>query len=153
MAIDKRTGEDAPKIGFIKAYHKELRQRIDAVLSADKKTRQKEMPALGGEFLNAIQRGNPATLEIFLDEGMNVNYQDPQTGQTALHVAANAQARAVIRILLATGKCDYLIRDKRGRLPSELAYTVGENPAIARLLGNKERKQAEKQGIKVTRRP
>lgn len=155
MPVDKHTGEEEgqPEIDFIKAYHKELRHKIDAVWSANKETRQKEMPALGREFLSAIQRGNPATLEVFLSEGMDVNYQDPQTRQTALHVAASAQARSVIRILLATNKCDHLIRDKRGRLASELAYMVGENPALARLLGNKERKQAEKQGVKLTRRP
>jgi len=58
-----------------------------------------------------------------------------------------------LRGLLKTGDCDFLLRDNRGRLPSEMAYLYGEDVAVARLLGNKERKQAKEQGIKLTRRP
>jgi ankyrin repeat protein len=64
--------------------------------------------------------------------------QDPRTGQTALRVAAAAQARQVVRALLATGKYDFLIRDKHGRLASKLAYLYGDDPALARLLTIKE---------------
>ena len=143
----------APKPAFVEEYHKALRERLSAHYSADKKTRQAGQTYIGREFLHACERGNPETIKIFLDCGMDVNYQDPQTGQAALHAASAARAREAVRVLLATGKCDYLIRDKKGRLPSELAYLYGRDPALARLLGNKERKQAEAQGIKLTRRP
>lgn len=103
--------------------------------------------------MRACERGSPETLKIFIEAGMDVNYQDPLTGQTALHIASAAQARAVIRVLLIVDRCDFLIRDNKGRLPSELAYLYGRDPALARLLGSKERKQAEAQGIKLTRRP
>ena len=56
-------------------------------------------------------------------------------------------------MLLDCGLCTLLLRDKGGRLASELAYLFGQDPAAARLLGSKERKQAEAQGIKLTRRP
>ena len=45
-------------------------------------------PRLYREFLIAAERGNPQTLQIFIDGGIDVNYQDPKTGQTALHVFA-----------------------------------------------------------------
>jgi ankyrin repeat protein len=113
---------------------------------------QKILPTLSQQFLEAVERGNPETVKIFLDAGIDINYRHPRSGQTALHVAAAAQARHAVRVLLGTGKCDFLMRDRQGRLASELAYTHGGDPALARLLGNKERKQAEEQGIKLTRR-
>ena len=44
------------------------------------------------------------------------------------------------------------MRDRRGRLASELAYLYGEDPAMARLLGSKERKDAIATGRDVRRR-
>lgn len=142
-----------PEKGFIKAYHSDLRRYANKVLGAARLDKNVDLTEIGLEFLSACERGNPETLKIFIEAGMDVNYQHPFTGQTALHIASAAQARAVIRILLTVDRCDFLIRDTKGRLPSEMAYLYGEDPALARLLGNKERKQAEAQGIKLTRRP
>jgi hypothetical protein len=47
---------------------------------------------------------------------------------------------------------DFLIRDRRGRLASELAYLYGEDPAMAHLLGIKERKDAKETGRHAVRR-
>lgn len=105
------------------------------------------------EFLEAAEQGNAEKVNALLKSGFPVNFQDPQTGETALHAAAACRARGVLRILVKDSDCDYLLRDKRGRLPSEMAYLYGHDPAAARLLGIKERKQGEAQGIKVTRRP
>jgi hypothetical protein len=57
-----------------------------------------------------------------------------------------------MRVLLAHKDCDFLVRDKQGRLPSEMAYLYGRDPALARLLGNKERKQAAEKRIDLARR-
>lgn len=89
----------------------------------------------------------------FTLEGFGVNEQDKNTGETALHIAAACRAHKVLKVLLETEKCDFLLRDKKGRLASEMAYLHGNDPAVARLLGIKERKQGDAQGIKVTRRP
>lgn len=134
-------------------YHKDLEKKLEKAFSADAQTLRKQLPRLGREFLRAAERGNPRTLGIFLDKGMDINYQDSDSGQTALHAAAAAQARYAVRLLIAQDSCDFLLRDKQGRLPSELAYLYGRDPALARLLGNKERKQARAQGTKLTRRP
>lgn len=108
--------------------------------------------ALMKEFLVAAERGNTAKIIAGLDEGYSVNYQDPQTEETALHIAAAGGARKVLRALISTGECDFLIRDRRGRLASEMAYLHSNDPVAARFLGVKERKQGEELGIRVTRR-
>jgi ankyrin repeat protein len=108
------------------------------------------MTRLGREFLTAAERGDAMAVGAFLEEGFPANWQDNRTKETALHVAAASQARGVLRVLLDAGQCDYLLRDKGGRLASDLAYLYGHDPAAARLLGVKERKQAETHGITLT---
>jgi len=58
-----------------------------------------------------------------------------------LHAAAGSRARPAIRPARAA-LADFLIRDQQGRFASELAYLYGEDPAMAHLLGIKERKDA-----------
>jgi len=113
----------------------------------------RDMNRLGREFLKAAERGNAPVVGAYIEEGFPANYQDRQTEETALHISAAVRARKVLRVLLDCGLCNFLLRDKGGRLASELAYVFGRDPAAARLLGAKERKQAEAQGITLTRRP
>jgi ankyrin repeat protein len=134
-------------------FREELRKEIGTLLSSDEAKQAETIARLGTELLQVAERGNQEKIKIFIEEGFPVNWQHPMTGQTALHVVAACQARKALRLLLNSGQCDYLIRDKQGRLPSEIAYLHGNDPAVARLLGNKERKQAEALGIKLTRRP
>jgi hypothetical protein len=112
-----------------------------------------EMAALRPAYYEAIDRGNPRKLEAVLDKGFPVDFKNPATGETALHRLAASGARAAIRAILAREQCNFLIRDNQGRLPSELAYLYGRDPALARLLGNKERKQAHAEGKELVRRP
>ncbi|MBS9405470.1 ankyrin repeat domain-containing protein [Halomonas sp. TRM85114] len=113
---------------------------------------EREMKLLGRAFFQAVERGNPDTVASYLEEGMPVNYQDPDTKQAALHVAAACKAREAVRVLARQPDCNFILRDRRGRLPSEMAYAFGNDPALARYLGNKERTQAEAQGLKLTYR-
>ena len=76
--------------------------------------------------------------------------EQPAPSEESPHAA---KARRVLRVLLDCGLCNFLLRDKGGRLASELAYLFGHDPAAARLLGIKESKQAEAEGTKLTRRP
>ena len=110
------------------------------------------MNRLAREFLKAAERNNAPLVGAWLEEGFPANWRDRQTQETALHISAAARARAVLRMLIESGLCDYLLRDKGGRLASELAYLFGRDPVAARLLGIKERKQAEAQGVKLRRR-
>lgn len=96
---------------------------------------------LGRDWLDAARHGESAALIAFIEEAFPIGYADPRTGETALHAAAGSQARPAVRLLLPHWP-DFLIRDKRGRLASELAYLYGEDPAMARLLAITERKFA-----------
>lgn len=108
----------------------------------------------GALFLKAAERGDIRELQRYIDKvGVPVNYQDPLHQETALHIVAACRARKALRLLLKTGQINFLLRDRKGRLASEMAYLYGRDPAVARLLGIKEKKQGAAQGIKVTRRP
>ena len=104
-------------------------------------------------FLRAAEHGNEEKVDVFLEEGFPVNYQDLRTGQTALHITAARQARFAIRSLLKHEKTDYLLRDAQGRLPSDMAYRFGEDPALSRLLAIKQCKQTKRDGVWLTRWP
>lgn len=119
-----------------------------AQLAADK-----AMSALGREFLHIARRGNLRMLSGFIEEGFPVNWQDARTGQCALHVGAAAKSRKALVILVECARCDFLLRDKEGRLASELAFLFGDDPAVARWLRIHERQQAAERGIILTRRP
>lgn len=77
---------------------------------------------------------------------INVNVQD-ESGMTALHHAAALGARPCIRLLVATGKCNYLLRDNKGRYAFELAAEWARDYAVARLLAKKQAQQAAAQGV------
>ncbi len=101
----------------------------------------------------AAERGDAIAMLSCLQSGFDVNQQRERFGDTVLHIAATRNAKKVAMVLIESGKCDYLLRDRAGRLPSEKAYLFGENPALARLLAIKERKQAEAQRTRLARRP
>ncbi|MCY1464084.1 hypothetical protein D9M71_820610 [compost metagenome] len=66
---------------------------------------------------------------------------------TALHYAAATGFRPCIRLLVNSGKCDYLIKDNKGRLASELAYEWGRDYAVGLLLQKKEARQAYQESL------
>lgn len=103
-------------------------------------------------FLRAAEDGDEKTLQKLIGEGVAVNTRDPATGGTALHYAAAHAARPALRVLVNSGRCDFMVRDKKGRLASELAGVYGRDPAMARLLLRKEVEQARTQRLQVTRR-
>jgi len=101
----------------------------------------------GKELLKAARRGDAAKLQRLIDQGAPVNYTDESDHATALHYIAAYDARPALRVILGSGKCDFLIRDRNGRQPSEIAREHGQDRAMARLLLIKEMRQAQAQGI------
>lgn len=93
---------------------------------------------LGREFNDAARHGDAALVRAFMEEGYPAGWSDPRTGETALHAAAGSRARPALRVLIPHWP-EFSLRDRKGRLASELAYLYGEDPALARLLGRKER--------------
>ncbi|MCP8685946.1 ankyrin repeat domain-containing protein [Marinobacterium sedimentorum] len=128
----------------------ERRRKLDFNKQVDSAGSTKK---LNEEFLDAIRCGNPARIQAAFDKGASVNYQSDETGFSPLHMAAACGARHAVRALVALDETDYLLRDKQGRLASELAYLGGHQPdvAVSRLLGMKEVKQAEKLGVTLSR--
>jgi hypothetical protein len=100
---------------------------------------------LGRYWLDAARRGDWPMIVAYLEEGFPIDYADPGSGETALHAAAASRARTVVRVLLPLWH-DFLAEDRRHRLPSDLAYEFGEDPALARLLSMLERRYAIKTG-------
>jgi hypothetical protein len=104
------------------------------------------------EFIEAARGGDAALVRAFMEEGFPIALADRKTGETALHAAAGSQARPAIRVLIQHWP-DFKLRDNGGRLASELAYLYGQDPALARLLGKKEREAAAQTGSTIRRRP
>jgi ankyrin repeat protein len=108
---------------------------------------QSEYLELGLELVEAARECNATKLQRLIDRNAPVNFIDPHDHATALHYIAAYRARPALRVILKTGKCDFLIRDGQGRLPSQLAREYGHDDAMARLLLIKEIQQAQAQGI------
>jgi ankyrin repeat protein len=91
--------------------------------------------SLHAQFLEAVSRGDVAKVREFLkDRNIDVNYAEPVQGLTALHMAAARNAGAVVRLLIASGKCDVSLKDHRGRTAATLAVVLGDNPVSGRYL-------------------
>ncbi len=88
-------------------------------------------------FLEAVNLGDlPRVQQMLSRGGIELSYAEPGTGYTAVHIAAGRNAIAVLRALVATGRCDLSIKDGRGRTPAQVAATIGGNPAVARYLSD-----------------
>jgi ankyrin repeat protein len=104
---------------------------------------------LGSEFVEAAKECHATKLQLLIDRNAPVNHRDLVDHATALHYVAAYRARPALRVILKSGKCDFLVRDGQGRLPSQLARELGRDAAMARLLLIKEIQQAQAQGIDV----
>ncbi len=100
------------------------------------------------QLIDTVKRGEAEKLDSLIRVGANINYQD-LNGMTVLHHAVACGARPCIRVLVNTGKCDYLLQDKQGRYASELAYEWSQDYAVGRLLAKKEAQQAAARGRKA----
>lgn len=85
-------------------------------------------------LLEAANIGDLPRVRALVKEGVDINYAEPGTGLTALHIAAGRNAVAVVRFLVGTNRCDYQIKDAQGRTAATVAVTAGRNPAVGRYL-------------------
>lgn len=98
-------------------------------------------------LINCVKRGYARNTKLKIEDGYeDVNEQD-EFGMTALHYAAAFGARQCLRVLVNSGKCNYLLKDHRGRYASELAFSCGKDYAVGVLLSKKQIKQAYEQGV------
>lgn len=97
-------------------------------------------------LIYAVRAGKIGVARELVQSGVDVNAVD-EAGQSALHHAAATACRPAIRILVGTGKCNYLIQDENGDYASDLAITWGRDGAVARLLSKHQWRQAHAQGV------
>lgn len=95
----------------------------------------------GMSLVPYVQGGRAKTLQALMDAGADPNIAD-ESGMNALHHAAAFAFRPCIRVLVASGKCNYLAQDKLGRYASDLAIEWGRDGAVARLLTKHQLRQA-----------
>ena len=98
------------------------------------------------QLIEYAYSGSAYGLSELIDQGADVNMQD-EYGWTPLHHAASRGARQSVRVLVASGKCDYLIRTHDGHYAFEIARTWGRSRAIANLLEKKHVQQAARLGV------
>lgn len=100
-----------------------------------------------GTVIAAAQHGNADRMKELIEKyHADVNCQDHH-GMTALHHAATIGARPCIRVLVDSGLCNYLIKDKENRYAFELAIIWAKDYAVGRLLAKKVAQQAYVQGV------
>ena len=129
----------------------ELLQRAQQTLTAKRAAEQgslfaRSMKASQQGLIQAVQQLSAAGVAALLKTGINVNFQDDE-GMTALHHAAALGARPCIRLLVASGRCDYLLRDNQDRYAYQLARQWARDYAVGRLLAKKQAQQAATRGV------
>ncbi len=82
-----------------------------------------------------------------IEQGAPINFIDEQSGATAIHFLAGYSREETVDFLINTGKCDLLIRDKMGRLPSARAAEITGNMELHAKLMKLELAQAEERGL------
>lgn len=146
---NKKKAENEPKVAAPVKKAISKRAQIKAKPSSHQLGRaevQRLIDMRSGLFL-AVKRLSAEGLARWLAQpDVNVNVRDGQ-GMTPLHHAAARGARPCIRLLVASGKCDYLIRDNQGRYAFELAIEWARDYAVGRLLTMKQAQQAAARGV------
>ncbi len=112
--------------------------------------REKDLFMLGMVLLESARYEDVELADEYIDAGFPMNFQHPTKGVTALHVAANADASSLIKTLVESGKCDYLIPDNSDHLAYDIVYRYGHNRDISDLVKQKTEEQAERDGVELT---
>lgn len=147
--------DEAGEIISIESRHRGTRTVNHVFIAAnpDPEFLEAHRQGFGEAFLAAAKLGDRrAIARLRPIQKYVAQITDPRTGANALHYIASGGARPALRALLKNGEWDYLVRDREGRLASEIADAYGNDPAMARLLSLKEARQAKAQGLPPPRR-
>lgn len=82
-----------------------------------------------------------------IEQGANVNYWDPFKQTTTLHLAAGTVLRDTLDAMMAVDGLDYLVKDRNGRLPADIAFFGSSE--YGSLLTEKQTAQANERGISI----
>ena len=75
------------------------------------------------ELFLAIENGNLCEAKRLLDEGADINAQDPETGYTPLHAAISFADSEMVQLLSSHRSIDFDLKDRFGRSPITLALS------------------------------
>jgi len=110
-------------------FHSEREWYVGYVVSEDK------------ELLDVLKSGKIPDIRRAIKSGIRLDYQDTETGLTALHILAHRGYRdGVMAALKRSDLCNFTLRDKRGLSVSDHAFAYGRDEALARLIGIYERR-------------
>lgn len=88
-----------------------------------------------------------AEAALLIENDADVNLQSEDDKATALHYAACYGVRPLIRLLVNSGRCDYLLKDGEHRYAAGLAMEWSGDFALARLLSKHQVRQAHERGV------
>lgn len=91
----------------------------------------------GPQFLNAVRMGQISALRALVSGGANVQFQDPQTGESALHIAVAKNDLDVLTFLIESGVKGAL-KNREGTTPLLLAVENNQQRVIKALVAKVE---------------
>lgn len=88
-----------------------------------------------GQLIQALKNGDILEIEAILDQGINIDELDPESGGTALHLAVSKEREDIVT-LLVTRKINLGIQDSSGRTALDIAKQLKYNKIINLLEGS-----------------
>jgi hypothetical protein len=104
-------------------------------------------------FIRLVRERSYLEALAMIDQVSDINVCDPQSRATALHFAALRSVAGLLEALEQRADLDYLVQDRDGRYPSELAWEMAGNEELGARLQRKEQEQAERQGVRAWPKP
>jgi hypothetical protein len=158
--------KDSNREAMTDAFSRESSERYNGIWSDSNTDRFmpdiKDLPRLGStpdmlplleDYYKVLDTGDYDLLENLFEKGFPINFVSPYTGAPTLHALAATCSRMALKVLHAQPGVDYLLRDRSGRLASECAFLFSGDPELAQIISEKEKEQADRQEVKLTRRP
>ncbi len=91
----------------------------------------------GAQFLNAVRMGQISALRALVSGGANIQFQDPQTGESALHIAVAKNDLDVLTFLIESG-VNGALKNRKGTTPILLAVENNQQRVIKALVAKVE---------------
>lgn len=115
-------------------------------LASNKRTENKSADwaktiRLSQKMFEAVGNGNYRFLRQLISEGGDVNARDLAGDATLLHLAASLSAYQCLAVLVRSRRCNFLVRDKDGYLPSEVSFIFANDPKAGAFLARLEAQQ------------
>lgn len=100
-------------------------------------------------LLHATKTARVTEMRELLEAGVPVNFQHPVTKQSALHIAAGCASKSVVDLLVATQRCNFLLRDQYERIPWNMAHFFNPDSSIEKLLLKMTKEQAQRKSVNL----